>query len=187
MLHKTAQIITEWSISKSENNKDKKVVEYGIELILETIIKFTVLLVTGAVIGKFQDTVWVLAAFSGIRASAGGWHAKTSFGCTGFMIMVVLGSIKMSQTVLISVYGCIVFYVIDILIILRYAPNGSQANKLLSERERRIKRNYALITLMIFVILSVLSEKKTLILTAVNIEILTVFVAGIVEERYGRI
>ena len=64
---------------------------------------------------------------------------------------------------------------------------NNKANRLLSERERKIKRNYALITLMIFVILSVLSEKRTLILTAVNIEILTVFVAGIVEERYGRI
>ena len=63
MLHKAARWITEWSFMQSENKEDREVVEYGIEIFLETIIKFVILICIGAVIGRFTETLQVLQAF----------------------------------------------------------------------------------------------------------------------------
>ena len=40
MLHRAAQWITEWSFKKSEDKQDREVVEYGIEIFLETIYTY---------------------------------------------------------------------------------------------------------------------------------------------------
>lgn len=73
-------------------SQEKKVVmEYGIELILDSAIKLIVYLIIGGVIGKFKEVLFAILIFGIIRKFAGGFHAKTGMGCfflTGVVIAV---------------------------------------------------------------------------------------------------
>lgn len=183
MLHKAARWITEWSFMQSENKEDREVVEYGIEIFLETIIKFVILICIGAVIGRFTETLLILAVFSGIRISAGGIHARTSMGCTVTMLLVVVVSLIAADKVLIPIWGSAMCFGISTLIIIRYSPNGSQANELLDKEEKINKRKWALLIVLFFCILSILAEYRSLILTAVFLEMATIIMAAVKEEE----
>lgn len=181
MLHRAAQWITEWSFKKSEDKEEWEVVEYGIEIFLETIIKFAALMCIGAVIGRLTETLLVLAAFSGIRISAGGIHARTSAGCTGIMLLVVVVSLIAADNVLIPIWGSTVCFGISTIIVIRYSPNGSQANELLDKEEKISKQKWALLTVLFFCILSINAQYRSLILTAVFLEMATIIMAAVKE------
>lgn len=181
MLHRAAQWITEWSFKKSEDKEEWEVVEYGIGIFLETIIKFAALMCIGAVIGRFTETLLILAAFSGIRISAGGIHARTSRGCTVTMLLIVVVSLIAADKVLIPIWGSTVCFGISAIIVIRYSPNGSQANELLDKEEKISKQKWALLTVLFFCILSINAQYRSLILTAVFLEMATIIMAAVKE------
>ena len=78
-----------------ENNVIKKddmeIYEYGLELLLSSILQIIAVLLISVVVGKLLVTIMFLLAFCTLRTFAGGYHAETHFRC--FIILLFVYSI----------------------------------------------------------------------------------------------
>ncbi len=64
-----------------------KIYQYGLELLIATVLNGLVVLVLSLLLGVFWPTCLLIAPFIWIRSNAGGYHAKTHLGCiVGFAI-----------------------------------------------------------------------------------------------------
>ena len=66
------------NVIKSE---DEEVYEYGLQLLLSTVFNGIIALILAIISGTVLQCICYLAAFVLLRKSAGGFHAKTHFGC----------------------------------------------------------------------------------------------------------
>ena len=60
---------------------EKAVYLYGLELILNNVIKMGFYMLISIVLGKTIESLIIFASFAAIRIFACGWHARTDFGC----------------------------------------------------------------------------------------------------------
>lgn len=183
MLRNTAVRIAEWSLRSCGNEKEKTVIQYGIEVFLENVIKIIIIISAGVLLKRFGETVLVLATFSGIRISAGGIHARTSNGCTLMMLGVVFIALFADCLPAFPVAGIVVCCVYSMWIISKYAPNGSRANVLLSQEERRRKVRRALLTVVVFSLSAFELGVRNLVLTSMVLEAVTIQIAK--EKKNG--
>ncbi len=65
------------NVIKSE---DEEVYEYGLQLLLSTVFNGIIALILAIISGTVLQCICYLAAFVLLRKSAGGFHAKNSFG-----------------------------------------------------------------------------------------------------------
>lgn len=80
---------------KAYSQEKKELIGYGIELILDSAIKFLVYLMIGIVIDKFYEVLFAVFVFGSIRKYVGGIHAKTGTGCfilTGIAIAMSISA-----------------------------------------------------------------------------------------------
>lgn len=70
-------------MSRIENySKEKEiVVTYGIELILNSLLKAVIYILIGTLLGKTLEVVTAIAVFAALRKCAGGAHARSDTGC----------------------------------------------------------------------------------------------------------
>jgi len=80
-------IINKWSSKGLIAKSEEEIYDYGLQLILFTLVNFTVILTTAVLVGRFTESVALLATFIPIQAYGGGFHAKTHLRC--FLIMYV--------------------------------------------------------------------------------------------------
>lgn len=67
-----------------ENNYDeteKVVISYGMELLLNSVLKTVIHLLNGIVVGKGLEVTCAVVIFACIRKISGGRHATTNIGC----------------------------------------------------------------------------------------------------------
>ena len=96
MIHNCAVKISEWcSQSLGGSEEEREVIAYGLEVLLDTLVKAVVILTAGVITGKPAAFGAVLVILCSLRYWAGGVHCKTGFRC----LVVMLG------ICFISVYG----------------------------------------------------------------------------------
>ena len=185
MLRNAAARITEWSLRSYGDETEKTVIQYGVEVFLETVIKIIIIISAGIFLNRFGETVLALAVFSGIRISAGGIHARTSSGCTLMMLGVVFAALFADCLPTFPAAGIAVCSIYSMWMIFRYAPNGSRANVLLSQKERKKKVRRALATVVVFSLVDFETGVRNLVLTSMVLEAVTVQKAK--EKKNGEI
>ena len=179
MVRKTSEWIAKWClISGEEGEENEEIVRFGIEVILESIIKYAILLCIGITLGMLGETLLVLLSFSGIRLFAGGIHAKTGTGCTLMMTSILIISLGAGHFPVIPLEWVAICFVFCSLILYGYAPNGSKANDLLNPEEKEKKKKQAIVMLGCFSIVSVYEGGRNFIVSAMVAEILTVIKGG---------
>ena len=57
------------------------VLQYGTELLLDSVIKIILYLVLGGILGKTKETLFALLTWCVIRKQTGGRHVKNNFVC----------------------------------------------------------------------------------------------------------
>lgn len=80
---------------KTYSQEKKELIGYGIELILDSMIKFLLYLMIGVAIDKFYEVLFAVFVFGFVRKYVGGIHAKTGTGCfilTGFAIAMSISA-----------------------------------------------------------------------------------------------
>lgn len=75
--------------SKIIQNENKEVYEYGLQLLLSTVANGLIALTLAVVSGTLIQCIFYLTAFVVIRKSAGGFHAKTHWGCCCILAVVI--------------------------------------------------------------------------------------------------
>ncbi len=165
--------------SPEENN----VIQYGVELLLDNIIKIIVVLFIGIILGKGFETIVVLSAFCGLRLQAGGIHAKTGLGC-GFSILLVWA---------ISILGDICFnikasflpyiYIVSVFIIVCCVPRTINI-EYFSSQDKLKKKLYSIVVLTIMMVIAYLNSALSgLIVYPVILEVLTLLPKSKVQVK----
>lgn len=90
------QVLSSLIVSRMNQNKEytdneRQIFTYGIELLLNSLVKIMIYLSIGCAIGKGREVMTALFIFGALRKTSGGRHAKTSLGCffvTGMILIL---------------------------------------------------------------------------------------------------
>lgn len=139
-------------------SEDEEVYEYGLQLLLSTVFNGVIALTLAIISGTVLQCVCYLTVFVLLRKSAGGYHAKTHFGCCCILAVVLSLFIMFIKFVPNEAYGIVATIAVafSVVIILMFAPLEHE-NKPIIDRDknrlRKISVIYAvLFTLLVFVL-----------------------------------
>ena len=142
MIHNCAVKISEWcSQSLGGSEEEREVIAYGLEVLLDTLVKAVVILTAGVITGKPAAFGAILVILCSLRYWAGGVHCKTGFRCLvvmlGICFVSVYGAFLLEKTgesllwiAAAICYPCMFFF----------APGETGKNGYLSVEERRKKK-----------------------------------------------
>lgn len=179
MIHKMAVSLSSWCRNAmSMEEEERQIVQYGLEVLLDALIKTVVLLAIGCLLGCPGEFGLSLLAFCSLRYWAGGIHCRTSAGCLGAMLLLCI----------VSTYGGKVFLafpgtafgveaVFSYLILLCIAPGLTKKSSEMSDLQRRRKRFGALVwvTMEYGIVLAIENvHLKWCIVIAIAMEVLSI-------------
>lgn len=156
-----------------QSNEENMVIQYGAELLVENCFKIGLLIIMGFVLEKGYESIIFLSVFCGLRTQAGGFHAKTGWGCMLCMLVVWGIGIFGATMVEMSQIGVCVIFIIATCIIICEAPKTINRDCYTQEGINQKKIN-AIIILGFSTMISVLCyTKRSLIMCAVALEVIT--------------
>lgn len=143
MIHCWSAKISYWCSNVLQLTKEEQlVIQYGIEVTLDGIVKVIVLLLAGYLMGFLIEFMAVLLFFCSLRFWAGGVHCKTSFRCLCAMFLMCLVSVY--GAALLQNSAVIIFYismVIALFLLIFFAPGETVKNPITDEAVRRKKKS----------------------------------------------
>lgn len=155
------------------SQEENEVIRYGMELLLDSVIKLIVILLIGIILGKGFETLLVLSAFCGLRLQAGGIHAKTGLGCGFSMLLVWAISILCAIFFSIRVSFLPYIYITSVLVILCCAPRSINIEHF-SQQDKFKKKLYSIVVLTFIMAIAFLNPSlKELLVYPVILEVLT--------------
>lgn len=167
------KVVTWCNKENPQSEHENLVICYGAELLIENFLKIAMLLVAGTIIGKGYESIMFMVVFCGLRTQAGGFHAKTGWGCGLCMSLVWAMGILSSLVINISVFGIAVLSIVSIPIIIWKVPMTVNRDCYTAEVIKK-KKLYSLIILFICAVISSLfAEGRTVIMCAVTLEVIT--------------
>lgn len=75
------QIVRQMNKKKQYSDSEKEVFAYGLEIILDSLLKAVIYLAVGFAFGRGREVAVVMLFFGVLRKTSGGKHAKTSIMC----------------------------------------------------------------------------------------------------------
>ena len=91
-------VVTRMNKKGGDTEHEKQVFEYGVELMLNSILKIFVYMIIVFFIGREKEIIVAIGLFSILRKISGGKHAKSDMGC-----FITMGSILSISVLLPSV------------------------------------------------------------------------------------
>lgn len=121
LAHKISSFFVEYGNASEE---DRDIYEYGIIIALSTLMNLFITLCIGLILNIPYQLIAYIIPFFLLRSSAGGYHAKTFWGCviaSSFIILTVVLLVRYTPN---SHYFLLVFLfsIVSIAIILLFAP-----------------------------------------------------------------
>ena len=146
MIHSAATAIAkQWAINGIIHTEDREAYQYGVELLLSTLLNVAVLFSISIVIGYAWLFVPYLASFIPLRLSAGGYHAKNNLCCillNASIYIAGLTAVLLLPTNL-SAPLCIAESCLSLVVGIVFAPVSAR-NKPLSTSEYKRNRRLSL-------------------------------------------
>lgn len=182
-ISKLSSIICQWLNHINPKPADEyEVIEYGMELFLENVLKLCFILITGFVIGKAKETLVILFTFCTFRLQAGGWHATKNITCTLSMFLVWGLSLIASHYINIGIPPLVLIAVICTAVIIVRVPQSINIKYFTPDTIIR-KKIYSFIFLCSSMIISVFcSNLRMLIAFPIILETLTLIPTNKVLE-----
>ena len=117
---------------------------YGFESIISTTMNTIILVGLGFIFGWCEEILIYIIFFAGLRKHAGGMHRNTHLSCILTYGMIAFLHIQILKKLFqyneqIVMHICLIYFVLVIILIFKYAPVDS-ANKRLSQEEKSIQR-----------------------------------------------
>ena len=175
-IDKIALIINNWMNEISPKSKEESdVIQYGIELLLDNIVKFVFIQIIGIIIGQGMETLLILLAFCGLRLQAGGIHARTGTGCG--LSMLVIWALSLAGHIYLPIRLSFLpyIYIISSIVILLLAPRTINI-EYFAPKDILKKKLYSIAVLTIIMTVAYLNPSLVeLLIYPVVLEILTLF------------
>lgn len=106
------------------STEESKIIEYGLNLVFDNILKLILLQLLGFLINKEFETLLILTVFCLYRSQAGGWHSKTNVGCALSMFSIWLLSLIANYFPVIPLFYMWLIYFIAFILTVIYAPKS---------------------------------------------------------------
>lgn len=163
---------------KDNTEQNEEIISYGVQLIVETVFKYCVLLLMAIIFKQGLACVIYIILLSGLRANAGGAHAKTNWGCT-LTLFLSFGAGALLNQLEIPVWVSLMVGVVAMVVFIMYAPASTQNNPITDVNTRRCKRTLSILWLVISVIVIILSNYDGYVISVVA----SVVIAITVQKR----
>lgn len=175
-INKIALMLNNWMNEISPKSKEESdVIQYGIELLLDNIVKFVFIQIIGIVIGKGLETLLILSAFCGLRLQAGGIHARTGTGCGLSMVLIWAISLTGHTYLPIGLSLLPYIYIISLIVIWGFAPRTINI-EYFTPKDILKKKLYSVTVLTIIMTVAYLNPSlRELLIYPVVLEVLTLF------------
>lgn len=164
------------------SGEENQVIQYGLELLLDNLLKFLLIEIMGILIGKGWQTLIVLFSFCGLRLQAGGKHAKTGIGCGLSMIAIWAISILGDSFYKINLIMLGYIYMICSGIVVSCVPRTINI-EYFTLQEKRKKKLYSFLFLTgLLLVAAGIPEIRGLIVYPVVLEALTLLPKNKIEK-----
>lgn len=147
--------ITDFYIKRNIIKEDEKeVYQYGVELILNEMLTFGVILIYSLIAWKIRYAVEFLSVFCLTRVYCGGYHASKQYVCrltmlgVFFSIYILSKALNAINPIWLFLLLAICFAIISMLVPVKHP------NKTLTERQIKKNRKMGILTFLIFGITS---------------------------------
>lgn len=155
------------------SEEENKVIQYGLELLLDNLLKFLLIEIVGILIGKGWQTLIILFSFCGLRLQAGGKHAKTGIGCGLSMIVIWAISILCDSFYKINLILLGYIYMVCCGIVVLCAPRTINIEYFTLQEKRKKKLfSFAFLTALLLIAAGI-PEIRGLIVYPVILEAVT--------------
>ena len=171
-----ALMLNNWMNEISPKSKEESdVIQYGIELLLDNVVKFVFIQIIGIMIGKGLETLLILSAFCGLRLQAGGIHARTGTGCGLSMLLIWAISLTGHTYLPIRLSLLPYIYIISLIVIWVFAPRTINI-EYFTPKDILKKKLYSVAVLTLIMTVAYLNPSlRELLIYPVVLEVLTLF------------
>lgn len=182
-IDKMTNMLTNFIIQHSDAKKeDTEIIAFGVKYGLITLAEILGMVVVSFIMRELIPGVVILIAFISIRVYAGGYHAKTLLRCVVMSnILFILTILGYKMLYLPIIVKRLIVLLLGVLILI-FSPVEND-NRRLSENEKKVFKNRALLFYSISLIIFILIKKLSNILVWAYLMILVVLILGIVKER----
>lgn len=182
-IDKMTNMLTNFIIQHSDaKREDADIIAFGVKYGLITLAEILGMVVISFLMRELIPGAVILIAFISIRVYAGGYHAKTLPRCvvmsTILFTLIILGYKMLYLPIIVK--GLIALFLGVLILICSPVEND---NRRLSENEKKVFKNRALLFYSISLIIFMLIKKLSNILVWAYLMILVVLIGGIVKER----
>ena len=173
-----AQQVTAWCNQLYPMEREQEIaVCYGLELLLENLIKFIGIFLLAGLFGMADEVAIFCLVFCPFRMLAGGIHMRTGTGCFVFMLALISITLFCKEIFILdyTIRWCLVFLIA--VLCWKYAPCDTKKNPIVFEEVRRKKKYFSIIFgLLCMVVTEWLGteEIKVLVVSALFFETLTI-------------
>ena len=148
------------------SEEKREIYQYGIELIIMSLVNTSILLILGLIIGRLFETFLLLLAFAFMQSFAGGYHAMTHLRCFLFMFaawassMLILPFIEAHRFLpcILAVVGTFVVYLLAPVKHVNYPMSQEKENRM-----KKIARFIATLFCVVVFICSIFFYQQTVI------------------------
>ena len=131
---------------------DRMRMSLGLQIIIHNIV------IVSGIMGIFFEAVIILAAYGGLKMSAGGVHFKKSLSCLiGTGIFVVVG-VQISKQLNIELIHTILVYLICLFILLVIGPQGTENNPISEENYEKLRNRTGFLVLIYLTVTIIMSK-----------------------------
>jgi len=153
MEHKLALYITDFiDKDRSKTELDRIKITYGMEILLDNLLKFLFIFVLSVLLGIAKEAMFVLIGFGVLRLKAGGMHCKRNSSCWIVSTLVTIGGGFFGKLDFISLEVGGFMFVISMVILLIYAPAGTDNCPVEFSQKKKLKTECMGIVLLYAVI-----------------------------------
>lgn len=188
---KLAGYFTNWCYRNYPMDEERTVaVKYGIEILLNTGLKFIGLFVLAALCGRVSEAFIAIICFSLLRTNAGGFHLHSSMGCFMGMCFIAGISVFLSERIFyLNLLGACIIILIITNLMYRYAPCSTSNNPIKNPRTVNKKKAYAVLTVWgigAFILAIPDVKIKILLLIPLIIETISILPIFNMRNKYNR-
>lgn len=175
--------IADFYVEKNIIKKDmKSVYEYGVSLLINDIINFSMILLLSALLRDIKQGIIFLIVFYFTRVRCGGFHAKKVWICRTTMLstfIFIFLAVKFSAQYYTTIWSLLISFV-SIITLLPIVP-VENPNKKLDKKTREKNRKVGILITCFFAILSIiLSFCKIQVGAVISFTILSVAVLAVI-------
>lgn len=193
MLVKIASKIT-WILHRNNiiSEDESEVYQYGLEMILSTILNCMIVLLVGALTHELLAAAMFFIIFALVRSSSGGYHADTYLKCNSIFavnLIIVLLWVKFAAQFYFIVCHTI-FILIYFMVVTKYAPIENP-NKTLSDVQKKHNKGLSIIYGIILTAISLILwygfdlKKYAMLITATMLSVIISMAIVILRKENG--